>query len=88
MQRELDRSIGYVLFVLPVLGGGRAEFINVRAQESIPRKRFRQAMRLADRYVKQGCCTGPPGWESIPGLSKKTPWAKSEVEGKHRSRRL
>ncbi len=23
---------------------------------------------LACRYVKQGCRTGPPGWESIPGL--------------------
>ncbi len=26
---------------------------------------------MAGRYVKQGCRTGPPGWESIPGLLKK-----------------
>jgi hypothetical protein len=25
---------------------------------------------LAVRYVKEGCRTGPPGWESIPGLLK------------------
>ncbi len=26
---------------------------------------------LAGRYVKYGCRTSPPGWESIPGLLKK-----------------
>jgi hypothetical protein len=25
----------------------------------------------AGRYVKQGCRTGPPGWESIPELLKR-----------------
>ncbi len=24
------------------------------------------------RYVKQSCSTGPPGWESIPGLLKRS----------------
>ncbi len=36
------------------------------AQESIPRKRFRQPMQPG----KQSC-TGPPGWESIPMLLKR-----------------
>ncbi len=26
---------------------------------------------LACRFVKQGCPTGPPGWESIPGILKR-----------------
>ena len=26
---------------------------------------------MAGRYEKQGCCTDPPGWESIPGLLKR-----------------
>ncbi len=26
---------------------------------------------MAGRYDKQGCCTGLPGWESIPGLLKR-----------------
>jgi hypothetical protein len=25
---------------------------------------------LAGRYVKKGCVTGPPGWESIPASYK------------------
>ncbi len=26
---------------------------------------------LAGQYDRKGCCTGPPGWESIPGLLKR-----------------
>ncbi len=41
-----------------------------------PRNRFQgidsvSLFSLAGRYVKQGCRTGPPGWESIPGLLKR-----------------
>ncbi len=27
---------------------------------------------LLGRYAKSVCCTGPPGWESIPGLLKRS----------------
>jgi hypothetical protein len=42
-----------------------------------PRNRFQgidsaSLCSLACRYVKQGCCTGPPGWEPIPERLKGT----------------
>jgi hypothetical protein len=41
-----------------------------------PRNRFRgidfaSLCSLAGQYEKYGCRTGPPGWESIPGLPKR-----------------
>jgi hypothetical protein len=33
----------------------------------IPRNRHRRAMCLADRYDKQSCDTGPPGWDRFLG---------------------
>ncbi len=48
------------------------------AQESIPRNRFRQPMQLGGSVRKQGCRTGPPGWESIPGLLK---WSTNTGSG-------
>jgi hypothetical protein len=47
-------------------------FVNVyRAQESLLRNDFVILCSLAGRYDKSGCRTGPPGWESIPGLLKR-----------------
>ncbi len=44
------------------------KFLNIQwAQVSTPRNRFLQS----SRYGKKGCRTGPPGWESIPGLHKR-----------------
>ncbi len=52
------------------------------AQESIPWNRFRQPRySLAGRYNKYGGRTGPPGWESIPGLLKRFTNTGSEKHG-------
>ncbi len=42
------------------------------AQESISRNRFRQLMEPIGPECQQGCRTGPPGWESIPRLLKRS----------------
>ncbi len=54
-------------------------FVNVYgAQESIPRNRFRQPMKPGGPVRKIGFRTGPPGWESIPGLLKRSTNTGSE----------
>jgi len=68
-------TIFYLLNTLIALpkSNTELEFVNVcGAQESIPRN------RLAGRYVKKGCHTGPPGWESITGLLKRFPNSGTE----------
>jgi hypothetical protein len=62
-------SISRNLFRQPMLP--EPEFVNVE-----PGNRFQgidsaSPCSLAGRYVKWGCRTGPPGWESIPGLLKR-----------------
>jgi hypothetical protein len=42
------------------------------AQELIPRNRFHQSMSLGRPIRQIGFRTGPPGWESIPGLHKRS----------------
>ncbi len=48
-------------------------FVNVyRAQESIPRNRFRQpTLPCGPVRHEWGCHFSSPGWESIPGLLKR-----------------
>jgi hypothetical protein len=47
-------------------------FVNVEGdQESIPRIDSASLSSLAGKYDKEGCRTGPPGWESISGLLKR-----------------
>jgi hypothetical protein len=51
-----------------------------------PRNRFQEIdsaslCSLAVRYVKKGCRTGPPGWESIPRLLKRFTNTSSSHEG-------
>ncbi len=68
---KLHSHEGRVHRVLKSLWRYRTEpvFVNVYgAQESIPPAYI---ACMAGRYGKQGCLTGPPSWESIPGLLKR-----------------
>ncbi len=61
-------EVGYRLQVIEPL---EPVFVNdYGAQELIPRNRFRQLMFSGGPFRQIGYRTGPPGWESIPGLLK------------------
>jgi hypothetical protein len=54
-------------------------FVNVfESQESIPPAYVAWRTGI---YDKKGCRTGPPGWESIPGLLKRSTNAGSCLPG-------